>query len=188
MKKSILMSSALGAAALLFAGVSAPVGAAEPASMMDFCNPVWTGFHGFGKIPAIDARKNVVRHNGSYACPTAKPAAATPATEFLVFFDWDKSNITPEAKEIIRNAAAAAKAMGASRVDVVGHTDTSGSPRYNQRLSEKRAANAKSELVKNGLGAGAVTTAGRGETELLVQTRDGVREPSNRRAQIGLIK
>jgi outer membrane protein OmpA-like peptidoglycan-associated protein len=119
--------------------------------------------------------------------PTPAPAPAPQITRnFLVFFDWDKADITPEASRILQQAAAAAKAGNIARINVTGHTDTSGSPVYNQRLSERRAEAVKSALIQLGLPAGGIATIGRGESQLLVPTADGVREPQNRRAEIVL--
>ncbi|HAJ48554.1 MAG TPA: cell envelope biogenesis protein OmpA, partial [Alphaproteobacteria bacterium] len=68
---------------------------------------------------------------------------------------------------------------------ITGHADTSGTNAYNIGLSERRAFAVKDELVRLGATAQILTTA-KGETELLVQTADGVREPQNRRATIDL--
>ncbi len=69
---------------------------------------------------------------------------------------------------------------------VVGHTDTVGSPAYNNALSMRRSGAVKDGLIGNGIPANAISTAGRGESELMVQTGDGVKEPQNRRATIDL--
>jgi len=69
---------------------------------------------------------------------------------------------------------------------VVGHTDTSGSNEYNLRLSMARSAAVKAGIGSNGIAAVAISTSGRGESELMVQTGDGVKEPQNRRATIDL--
>ena len=67
---------------------------------------------------------------------------------------------------------------------MVGHTDTSGSPAYNEGLSERRASVVRDALVARGLAAGAVTTQARGESDLARPTSDGVREPLNRRTAV----
>jgi len=117
---------------------------------------------------------------------TPPPVAVAPKmpSDFLVFFDWDKYNITPEAAKIIADAVAVAKKEGAKSIKIVGHTDTSGSPAYNQKLSERRANAVAAQMVKLGIPATSITTLGRGESDLLVPTPDGVREPQNRRAAI----
>ncbi len=135
----------------------------------------------------------VVQAAAPAPAPTPAPApAAAPAQRvdiqraFLVFFDFDKSDITPEAARVIAQAADHARRGGVARVVVTGHTDTSGAPAYNQRLSERRAANVREALVRQGLAANAISTVGKGESEPLVKTGDGVREAQNRRAEIVL--
>jgi OOP family OmpA-OmpF porin len=61
-----------------------------------------------------------------------------------------------------------------------------GSPDYNQNLSMRRANAVKSELVRQGISAAAISATGKGELELLVQTNDNVKEPQNRRATIDI--
>jgi outer membrane protein OmpA-like peptidoglycan-associated protein len=115
---------------------------------------------------------------------TPAPVAARPS-EYMVFFDWDKYNITPEAQRVITDAANYAKQSGAKQVRIVGHTDTSGSAAYNLKLSERRAQSVAAALERQGIPATSMTLVGRGQTDLLVPTPDGVREPQNRRATIG---
>jgi OmpA-OmpF porin, OOP family len=114
------------------------------------------------------------------------PPPEEPTTSFLIFFGFNKCNITPEADEVLSQAASTAKSLGSASIVIVGHTDTSGSARYNQRLSECRARAARTNLVDKGISAGAITTSGKGETELMVQTGDGVKEPQNRRTSVDL--
>jgi outer membrane protein OmpA-like peptidoglycan-associated protein len=118
--------------------------------------------------------------------PAAPPAPPAPPKQFLVFFGFDKSNLTEEARRVISEAAAAAKQFGSATIRVVGHADTVGSKGYNQGLSERRANAVRQGLVAEGIPADKITAAGRGETELLVQTGDNVKEPQNRRSSIDL--
>jgi OmpA-OmpF porin, OOP family len=125
------------------------------------------------------------------AAPAPAPApAAAPAAQiqrnFLVFFDFNESTLTPEASRIIQQAAATARQGNVTRITATGHTDTSGSPQYNQRLSERRADAVRADLVRQGIPASQIVTIGRGESELRVRTADGVREPQNRRVEIVL--
>ena len=125
------------------------------------------------------------------AAPAAAVAGPAPARadiqrSFLVFFDFNKSDITAEAARVIQQAADHAKRGGVSRIIVTGHTDTSGSPQYNQRLSERRAANVREALVRQGMAANSISTVGKGESDPLIKTGDGVREAQNRRAEIVL--
>ena len=116
--------------------------------------------------------------------PPPPPAAAVAPPSFMVFFDWDRSNLSAQALNTIKQAAAAFKAKGNARITATGHTDTSGPEAYNMALSLRRANAVKDALVRDGVPATAITVIGRGEQGLLVPTGDGVREPQNRRVEI----
>ncbi|MBN9486719.1 MAG: OmpA family protein [Alphaproteobacteria bacterium] len=118
----------------------------------------------------------------------APPAAAPPvsAPSFMVFFDWDRSNLSQQALSTIQQAADAYKTKGSARITATGHTDTSGPADYNMALSLRRANTVKDALVRDGVPATAISVVGKGETDLLVPTGDGVREPQNRRVVIAL--
>jgi outer membrane protein OmpA-like peptidoglycan-associated protein len=113
------------------------------------------------------------------------PKTAPAATSYMVFFDFNKYNLTPEAMHIVDNAAAAAKGnAGVTQIDVTGHTDTVGSDAYNMKLSRRRADSVKAELVKQGVPAKEIAVFAKGKRDPLVPTGDGVREPQNRRVEI----
>jgi len=115
--------------------------------------------------------------------PVVAPAPA-PARSYLVFFDWDKYNLTDRARQIVREAAENSTRVQYTRIEVNGYTDTSGSKEYNQRLSVRRAQTVAAELVRDGVPRQAISIQGFGQTHLLVPTADGVREPQNRRVEI----
>ncbi|MBV9015789.1 MAG: OmpA family protein [Alphaproteobacteria bacterium] len=118
--------------------------------------------------------------------PAVLPAAiAAPQRQlFLVFFDWDRDTITPDGMRVIQQAAAAYRAGGYVQVQVTGFTDRSGSPGYNQRLSERRAANVAAALAGLGVPRTQMLVTGHGENDNRVPTAAGVREPQNRRVEI----
>ncbi len=115
--------------------------------------------------------------------PVAAPAPA-PSRTYLVFFDWDRADLTDRARQIIGEAAANVARVQVTRIEVNGYTDLSGSPAYNQRLSVRRADAVAGELVRDGVQRNEITTRGFGETNPLVPTAQGVREPQNRRVEI----
>jgi len=116
------------------------------------------------------------------APPPPPPPVSSPS--FMVFFDWDRSNLSAQALQTIKQAAGAYKAKGNARITATGHTDTSGPENYNMALSLRRANAVKDALVREGVPATAIAVIGRGEQGLLVPTPDGVREPQNRRVEI----
>ena len=108
------------------------------------------------------------------------------AKTFVIFFDFNKANLTAEAVQVVQQAVTTAMSDGRVRVVVTGHTDTVGSQRYNQALSERRAQAVKNEMIREGLNANDIMTMGRNFSDPLVSTGPGVREPQNRRAVIDL--
>jgi outer membrane protein OmpA-like peptidoglycan-associated protein len=117
--------------------------------------------------------------------PAPTPVAPSPISRsYLVFFDWDKATLTDRARQIVAEAAANSTKVQYTRIQVNGYTDTSGTPRYNQGLSVRRAQAVAAELVKDGVPMNAIAIQGFGETHLLVPTGPGVREPQNRRVEI----
>jgi outer membrane autotransporter protein len=118
------------------------------------------------------------------APPPAPPAA--PKKNYIVFFDFDRSNITADAQRVIDEAATAAKAGNSARVQLTGHTDRSGSEQYNMALSMRRGEAVKQAMIARGIPANSIVIISRGESQPLVPTADGVREPQNRRVEIVL--
>jgi OmpA-OmpF porin, OOP family len=119
------------------------------------------------------------------AAPPVAPAPSVART-YLVFFDWDRADLTDRARQIISEAAGAARSVQSTRIEVAGHADRSGTPQYNQRLSQRRADAVAAELVRQGVSRNEIMVTAYGESRPLVPTADGVREPQNRRVEIVL--
>jgi iron complex outermembrane receptor protein len=119
----------------------------------------------------------------AYVPPPVQAPAPAPKS-YLVFFDFNKSDLTPQAKDIVDTAAKNASANKVTQLTVTGHTDTVGSDAYNMRLSRRRAESVAAQLEKDGVAASEISIVAKGKRDLLVPTADGVREPQNRRVQI----
>jgi len=120
--------------------------------------------------------------------PAPEPVAQAPQCgNYIVFFEFNSADLTPDAMNIIGLAANAAKQSGSCKITVTGHTDTSGSAAYNEALSKRRAETVSAALVGDGLAQSDITVQWRGETDPLLATGDGVREPQNRRVTIDMI-
>ena len=121
--------------------------------------------------------------------PTPEPTPApvqvqcTPGP-YIVFFDWDKSDITPEAASILDNAISNYQNCGNAQVMLAGHADRSGSASYNVGLSQRRADSVKAYLTSRGIPGGVIGTEAFGESRPRVDTADGVRELQNRRVEV----
>ena len=128
-------------------------------------------------VPAVQAQT-------SGAAPMAGTPTTTMPGRYQVFFAFNSTTLDPQARQTINQAAVDWRRTGTAQISVIGHTDTSGSSEYNQRLSERRADAVQAALIEEGVPAGSIVTLGRGQEDLLVPTADGVREPENRRVEI----
>ena len=125
----------------------------------------------------------------SDAAAALPPSAPVPPPvcnkgPYIVFFDWNKSDITPEAASILDSAINAYGNCQSVPVVLAGYADRSGTPRYNIGLSNRRNASVQVYLIGHGVPAGAITARGFGEANPRVPTADGVRELQNRRVEI----
>lgn len=116
--------------------------------------------------------------------PTPPPRAQCNTGPFIVFFDFDRSDITAEASTILNNAVTAYANCGSARVMLAGHTDTSGSATYNEALAERRNASVRNYMTGRGVAAGQISGEAFGESQPRVPTADGVREAQNRRVEV----
>ncbi|HYC13559.1 MAG TPA: OmpA family protein, partial [Stellaceae bacterium] len=123
------------------------------------------------------------------AVPAAVPAPPPPPLLqplklFLVFFEFDRANLTEDGAAVVADAATAFKAGRGARLMVTGYTDLAGSQQYNLDLSKRRAETVRAALIRDGVAGEAITVAWRGKENPRVPTADGVREPRNRRVEI----
>ncbi len=122
-----------------------------------------------------------------YQQATAVEADVEHAQAFLVFFDFDKSGLRSESLRAIEEVLAASADLSDLTVRIIAHTDTSGTGDYNQALSERRANSVVGALIEGGLDRNRIISEAVGQTQPLVDTGDGVREPANRVAEIDLL-
>ncbi len=138
-----------------------------------------------------------LRYEFNPAPPPPPPApvveeapAPAPSRTYLVFFDWDRSDLSDRARLIIAEAAQASTRVQTTRLEVNGYTDSSAAhagargEAYNQALSIRRAQSVQSELVRDGVPTSAIDIHGYGEGHPLVPTGPNTREPQNRRVEI----
>ena len=113
----------------------------------------------------------------------ALSALPTQPASFLVYFVEGTDELKPDAERAIEGVAAEVAKRPAPEIAVVGHTDFVGTDQYNDALSLQRAIRVKDLLVRRGIPAKMIQTAGRGKREPLIKTHDVV-EPKNRRVEI----
>jgi outer membrane protein OmpA-like peptidoglycan-associated protein len=115
--------------------------------------------------------------------PAPEVVQCTPGP-YIVFFDWDKSDITPEAASILDNAISNYQNCGNAKVMLAGHADRSGSASYNVGLSQRRADSVKAYFTSRSVPDSVISTEAFGESRPRVDTADGVRELQNRRVEV----
>ncbi len=116
--------------------------------------------------------------------PPQQPVALPAVRSFLIFFDFDRADLTPRARDIVAEAVRSTQRVPVTRIDVSGHADRTGSEVYNQRLSMARAESVAQEMQRWGVPRQMIDIHSYGDTRPLVPTSTGVREPQNRRVEI----
>ncbi len=116
--------------------------------------------------------------------PVAAPAPAPEpvARDYLVFFDFDKTNIRADAASILDRVVEAMAELGSNSITLVGHTDTMGPADYNQTLSVSRALSVSDYLTGEGV-PGRIAPCGMGESDPRVPTPYEANEQENRRVE-----
>lgn len=118
------------------------------------------------------------------------PVPDVPRT-YIVFFDWDQSNLTNTARHIVDHAAEASRQSQTTKILVNGYSDNSmlhvgskSGENYNKKLSVKRAESVEAELIKQGVSKDEIFVKGYGDTMQFVKTVPNTREALNRRVEI----
>jgi outer membrane protein OmpA-like peptidoglycan-associated protein len=112
--------------------------------------------------------------------------AATPPQPltFILYFRSDTTELTPQSRALLPKILSEAKHRREPDVDVIGHTDRASSDPYNRRLGLERADKIRDELIAIGIDRARIRATSHGENDPVVETRDGVREPRNRRVEV----
>jgi len=138
----------------------------------------------FTEVAQLEARPVAQATPAPTPAPAPAPQPAAAAETYVVFFAFDRSDITPVAATVLDRAVAEFRRTGSTRVRIEGFTDRSGTDGYNQALSDRRAKSVAAYLNGKGVPASAIGTQAFGETRNRVQTADGEKNPENRRAEI----
>lgn len=119
--------------------------------------------------------------------PVVAPTASKVVLNADTFFDFDKSTIKPEGKQVLDQVAQQADSINLETIIAVGHTDSIGPEAYNLGLSDRRAASVKQYLISKGVPADRIYTEGKGEAEPVAtnKTREG--RAQNRRVEIEIV-
>jgi len=111
---------------------------------------------------------------------------AKPSTRFLyenVYFDFDKSDLRPEATKVLDDLIAYSKENEGIQIEMISYTDNIGTPDYNKALASRRAAAAQTYLEANGMQATKLVQKARGETNFLANNGSPTGRQLNRRCE-----
>ena len=103
---------------------------------------------------------------------------------FMLFFRFDSEELTDESRAMVQDVLTSVKSRPVPDVQVIGHTDTTGTSESNFELGMRRANSVRAMLIDAGLSAAAIDVRSHGEMEPQVKTANGVFEPKNRRVEI----
>ncbi|MDD3876447.1 MAG: OmpA family protein [Bacteroidales bacterium] len=92
-----------------------------------------------------------------------------------IFYDFDKWDIRDDAKPDLDDIVKILTENPQINIELGSHTDSRGTDRYNERLSQRRAESAVAYIISRGIDQSRITAKGYGESELVNQCADGVR-------------
>jgi outer membrane protein OmpA-like peptidoglycan-associated protein len=98
-----------------------------------------------------------------------------------VTFETDSANLTETSRPVLDKVAAAMSKYPRLKVEVQGHTDSSGADAHNMKLSQQRADSVRDYLISHGVAADQMTTKGYGETEPIADNSSEEGRAQNRR-------
>jgi outer membrane protein OmpA-like peptidoglycan-associated protein len=103
-----------------------------------------------------------------------------------VTFGFDSSNLTPAANSALNDVANVLVQYPDTRINIAGHTDSTGDAGYNQGLSERRARSVGNYLSQAGVSSGRLNMVGYGENQPVASNSTESGRAQNRRVEITL--
>lgn len=143
-------------------------------------NNFWTpatGIPGCDGVPVAQAPE----------APVVAPTVTKVTLNADTFFDFDKSTIKPEGRQVLDQVADTVQSINLETLIATGHTDSIGAEAYNQKLSERRANAVKAYLVNKGVPADRIYTEGKGEAQPVASNKTREGRAQNRRVEIEIV-
>jgi len=150
----------------------------------------WPDTDGDGVLDKDDNCPDVPGTVANNGCPEVTEEVQKTLNEYAktILFDSGKSSIKSESNKVLADIVNILKEYPTAKFTVDGHTDSAGSAKLNQRLSDSRANAVKDYLVSNGIDQFRLSAAGYGEDRPIATNKTRAGRAQNRRVEINLVK
>ena len=150
----------------------------------------WPDTDGDGVLDKDDLCPDVAGTVANKGCPEVTAEVQKQLNDYArtILFDTGKASLKTESVSVFVDIIKILNEYPNAKFTVEGHTDSVGSEKLNQSLSEKRANSVRDFLVKEGIGADRLTAIGYGEAKPIASNRNRAGRTQNRRVEINLVK
>ena len=135
----------------------------------------------------IDKPEDWNGYDDGDGCPDVVPISVPQGTIRGIYFDLDKDTIKPKSRPVLDRAVSIFKDFDSIRIEISGHTDSTGSVAYNRDLSQRRANAVKRYLVDNGIAESRIETRGAGPDEPIAPNSTAAGRAKNRRIEFTIL-
>ena len=116
-----------------------------------------------------------------------QPVVTKTTYQADTLFDFDKSVIKPEGKQVLDELVNKLKTIKLEVIIVVGHTDSIGTDAYNMKLGGRRAAAVQAYLVSKGVEKSRVYVESKGEKQPVADNKTDAGRAKNRRVEVEVV-
>ncbi len=150
----------------------------------------WADADGDGVLDKDDQCVDVAGTVANNGCPEVTEEVQKQLNDYArtILFDTGKASIKAESTSVMVDIIQILSEYPTARFTVEGHTDSVGSAKLNQSLSEKRANSVRDFLIDKGIGADRLTAIGYGEDKPIATNKTRAGRTQNRRVEINLVK
>jgi outer membrane protein OmpA-like peptidoglycan-associated protein len=150
----------------------------------------WPDTDGDGVLDKDDQCPDVAGTVANKGCPEVTEEVQKQLNDYArtILFDTGKASLKTESVSVFVDIIKILNEYPTAKFTVEGHTDSVGSEKLNQELSEKRANSVRDFLIKEGIGADRLTAIGYGEAKPIASNNTRAGRTQNRRVEINLVK
>ena len=150
----------------------------------------WPDTDGDGVLDKDDACPEVAGTVANQGCPEVTEEVQKQLNDYArtILFDTGKSSIKAESTSVMVDIIQILNEYPTAKFTVEGHTDSVGSAKLNQKLSDSRANSVRDFLIEKGIGADRLTAIGYGEDKPIATNNTRAGRAQNRRVEINLVK